>query len=72
MKETIDTNKKSWFVLDETLKRYQDINSSDVKKTKPKGILQRQNKDMNKQNDLEVSARYMKAVRDAFSSTKGV
>jgi hypothetical protein len=72
MKATIDTNKKSWFVLDENLKKYQDADSSDVKKTSSKGILQRQNKDMNKQNNLEVSARYMKAVRDAFSSLKGV
>ena len=72
MQSTIDSNKKSWFALDAKIKKYRNNSPSETVKTNEKGLLKRQDKAIKREPQLDVSSRYIMAIRDAFEANKKV
>jgi|TARA_R100000388_G_C7239226_1_gene160071 hypothetical protein len=70
MKQIIDTNRKSWFTVDAKLKRFEEVNNVKPKVQKRQSLLQKKQDDVSTDNDeLDVSARYVKFIREQFKET---
>tara|TARA_Y100001937_G_scaffold125109_1_gene191214 strand:- start:1568 stop:1804 length:237 start_codon:yes stop_codon:yes gene_type:complete len=71
MQSTIDTNRKSWFITDRNIKMYQQNNVAKPSQSEGKGLLKRQSRVVSTP-DLDISSKYVMAIREAFEKNKGI
>ena len=69
MKTAIESNRKSWFTLDNRIKNSQ--NNKPIRETTKSSLLKRPSS-MMEDSELDASAKYMLSIRNAFQRNMSV